>query len=225
MGRSVVSSISLASTLDVECTPVPAQSVGAHHCPPKTVICRAKMTGVTSCSTPVVSTGTSTCRKRRKTAEKHQLPRPPPEKTAHLGQPIGPLHQQRDLEFYLPGSQHQDLSAGNAEPDRHAAPGGAAYPGEALSDDPVFGFLANRVCGRRLPWVYEALRMEGRGKAQKLYFAQMSTAFLHRDLFSCVLCGARMVYNAAIAGLIRERCVQNLEKVQKSRFQSIFRRG
>ncbi|EGH26943.1 hypothetical protein PSYMO_37866, partial [Pseudomonas amygdali pv. mori str. 301020] len=28
-------------------------------------------------------------------------------KTAHLGQPIGPLHQQRNLEFYLPVSPHQ----------------------------------------------------------------------------------------------------------------------
>ncbi|EGH18995.1 ISPsy3, transposase, partial [Pseudomonas savastanoi pv. glycinea str. race 4] len=33
--------------------------------------------------------------------------------------------------------------------------------------------------GRQLPRVYEALRMERRGKAPKLYFAQMSKAFLH----------------------------------------------
>lgn len=33
-----------------------------------------------------------------------------------------------------------------------------------------FGFLANRVWGRQLPRVHEALRMETRGNAQKPYF-------------------------------------------------------
>ncbi|WP_189393497.1 transposase, partial [Pseudomonas avellanae] len=81
-----------------------------------------------------------------------------------------------------------------------------------------FGFLANRVCGRQLPRVYEALRMERRGKAQKLYFAQMSKAFLHRDPFSCVLCGARMVYTAAINGLTVQGLILNAQAIAQMRY-------
>ncbi|BBI47233.1 hypothetical protein KPSA1B_200015 (plasmid) [Pseudomonas syringae pv. actinidiae] len=69
-----------------------------------------------------------------------QLPGPLPEKTADLGQSSGPLHLRSHVELHLPGSPHTDLSAGNAEPGRHAAPGGAAHPGEAFPDDPVFWF-------------------------------------------------------------------------------------
>lgn len=64
-----------------------------------------------------------------------------------------------------------------------------------------FGFLANRVCGQSLPVVYQALKMAKPGKAPTLYFVQMIKAFLNRDPFSCLLCGARMVYTRAIAGL------------------------
>ncbi len=64
-----------------------------------------------------------------------------------------------------------------------------------------FGFLANRVCGQQLPRVYEALQMAAPEKAKKLYFAQMSKAFLNRDPFSCVLCGGRLVYSRALSGL------------------------
>ncbi|KPX46966.1 ISPsy3, transposase, partial [Pseudomonas savastanoi pv. glycinea] len=81
-----------------------------------------------------------------------------------------------------------------------------------------FGFLANRVCGRQLPRVYEALRMERRGKAPKLYFAQMSKAFLQRDPFSCVLCGARMVYTAAIAGLTVQGLINNAQSIAQLRY-------
>ncbi|KPC26178.1 Uncharacterized protein ABJ99_4653 [Pseudomonas syringae pv. cilantro] len=64
-----------------------------------------------------------------------------------------------------------------------------------------FGFLANRVCGKYLPKVYEALKMATPGPVPKLYFTQMAKAFLNVDPFRCVLCGARMVYTAAISGL------------------------
>ncbi|KPW55933.1 ISPsy3, transposase [Pseudomonas caricapapayae] len=66
--------------------------------------------------------------------------------------------------------------------------------------------------------VYEALSMERRGKAQTLYFAQMSKAFLPRDPFSCVLCGARMVYTAAIAGLTVQGLVNNAQSIAKLRY-------
>ncbi|KPX49790.1 ISPsy3, transposase [Pseudomonas syringae pv. helianthi] len=63
-----------------------------------------------------------------------------------------------------------------------------------------------------------ALSMERRGKAPKLYFAQMSKAFLHRDPFSCVLCGAQMVYTAAIAGLTVQGLVNNAQSIAKLRY-------
>ena len=62
-----------------------------------------------------------------------------------------------------------------------------------------FGFLANRVCGEKLPVVYSALGMEK--PEPKVCYAQMSKQFLRRDPFECVLCGGRMVYRRAISGL------------------------
>ncbi|KKY52148.1 transposase [Pseudomonas amygdali pv. lachrymans] len=81
-----------------------------------------------------------------------------------------------------------------------------------------FGFLANRVCGQYLPKVYEALKMATPGPVPKLYFAQMSKAFLHRDPFSCVLCGARMVYTAAIAGLTVQGLINNAQSIAQLRY-------
>ncbi|PHN61527.1 transposase, partial [Pseudomonas syringae] len=46
-----------------------------------------------------------------------------------------------------------------------------------------FGFLANRVCGKYLPKVYEALKMATPGPVSKLYFAPMAKAFLNVDPF------------------------------------------
>lgn len=81
-----------------------------------------------------------------------------------------------------------------------------------------FGFLANRVCGRQLPRVYEALKMEKRGKAPKVYFAQMSKAFLNVDPFSCVLCGERMVYTGAVSGLTVQGLVNNAQRIAQLRY-------
>ena len=64
-----------------------------------------------------------------------------------------------------------------------------------------FGFLANRVCGEKLPQVYRALGMDKPEAVAKVCYAQMVKQFLSRDLFECVLCGGRMVYRRAIAGL------------------------
>ncbi|MCQ3008807.1 hypothetical protein NLO93_28185, partial [Pseudomonas savastanoi] len=58
-----------------------------------------------------------------------------------------------------------------------------------------------------------------RGKAPKLYFAQMSKAFLQRDPFSCVLCGARMVYTAAIAGLTVQGLINNAQSIAQLRYE------
>lgn len=64
-----------------------------------------------------------------------------------------------------------------------------------------FGFLANRVCGEKLPQVYRALGMEKPEPVPKVCYAQMSRQFLRRDPFECVLCGGRMVYRGAVADL------------------------
>ncbi len=64
-----------------------------------------------------------------------------------------------------------------------------------------FGFLANRVCGEKLPQVYRALGMDKPEAVAKVCYAQMVKQFLSRDPFECVLCGGRMVYRRAIAGL------------------------
>lgn len=64
-----------------------------------------------------------------------------------------------------------------------------------------FGFLANRVCGEKLPQVYRALGMDKPEPVAKVCYAQMVKQFLSRDPFECVLCGGRMVYRRAIAGL------------------------
>ena len=64
-----------------------------------------------------------------------------------------------------------------------------------------FGFLANRVCGENLPQVYRALGMDKPEAVAKVCYAQMVKQFLSRNPFECVLCGGRMVYHRAIAGL------------------------
>ncbi|TBL58052.1 IS91 family transposase [Hafnia paralvei] len=71
-----------------------------------------------------------------------------------------------------------------------------------------FGFLANRVCGEKLPQVYRALGMEKPEPVPKVCYAQMSKQFLRRDPFECILCGGQMVFRRAVAGLN----VQGLKK-------------
>ena len=65
-----------------------------------------------------------------------------------------------------------------------------------------FGFLANRVCGEKLPQVYRALGMDKPEPVAKVCYVQMVKQFLNRDPFECVLCGGGgMVYRRAVAGL------------------------
>nr|QWP89231.1 IS91 family transposase ISSbo1 [Escherichia coli] len=61
-----------------------------------------------------------------------------------------------------------------------------------------FGFLANQVCGK-LPQV--PCSGDKPEPVAKVCYAQMVKQFLSRDPFECVLCGGRMVYRRAIAGL------------------------
>ncbi len=64
-----------------------------------------------------------------------------------------------------------------------------------------FRFLANRVCGEKLPQVYKVPGMDKPGPVAKVCYVQMVKQFLNRDPFECVLCGGRMVYRRAVAGL------------------------
>ncbi|EGN7849539.1 hypothetical protein ISO14_004910, partial [Escherichia coli] len=48
---------------------------------------------------------------------------------------------------------------------------------------------------------YRALGMDKPEAVAKVYYAQMVKQFLSRDPFECVLCGGRMVYRQALAGL------------------------
>ncbi len=52
-----------------------------------------------------------------------------------------------------------------------------------------FRFLANRVCGEKLPQVYKAPGMDKPGPVAKVCYVQMVKQFLNRDPFECVLCG------------------------------------
>lgn len=65
-----------------------------------------------------------------------------------------------------------------------------------------FGFLANRVCGEKLPLFYSALGMNKLEPVPKVCYAQMSKQFLRRYPFECVLCGGRMVYRRTVKGLL-----------------------
>lgn len=64
-----------------------------------------------------------------------------------------------------------------------------------------FGFLANRVCGEKLPQVYSALGLGKPEPVVKVCYAQLSKQYLGRDPFECILCGGHLSYRRAIAGL------------------------
>ncbi|KYE79958.1 transposase, partial [Salmonella enterica] len=51
-----------------------------------------------------------------------------------------------------------------------------------------FGFLANRVCGEKLPQVYRALGRDMPEPVAKVCYAHLVKQFLSRDPFECVLC-------------------------------------
>ncbi|SQL83427.1 IS1294, transposase, truncation [Escherichia coli] len=81
-----------------------------------------------------------------------------------------------------------------------------------------FGFLANRVCGEKLPQVYRALGMDKPEPVAKVCYAQMMKQFLRRDPFECVLCGGRMVYRRAIAGLNVDGLKKNARDISLQRY-------
>ncbi|WP_230480613.1 IS91 family transposase [Providencia alcalifaciens] len=67
-----------------------------------------------------------------------------------------------------------------------------------------YGFLTYRKRGALLPKVYEAQGMIVKAKPQKPGFASLMKQFTNVDPYQCVLCGSRMVFNCAEAGLRAE---------------------
>ncbi|WWK02126.1 transposase [Erwinia aphidicola] len=67
-----------------------------------------------------------------------------------------------------------------------------------------YGFLTNRKRGELLPKVYTALGIEMKAKPQKPGFASLMKKFTHVDPYQCVLCGSRMVFKSAEAGIRAE---------------------
>lgn len=68
-----------------------------------------------------------------------------------------------------------------------------------------YGFLANRKRRTWLPKVYDALGMVVKAKPQKPGFASLMKQFTNVDPYQCVLCGNRMVFDSAEAGIRAER--------------------
>jgi hypothetical protein len=58
--------------------------------------------------------------------------------------------------------------------------------------------------GELLPKVYTALGIEMKAKPQKPGFASLMKKFTNVDPYQCVLCGSRMVFNSAEAGIRAE---------------------
>ncbi|WP_354636580.1 transposase, partial [Morganella morganii] len=71
-----------------------------------------------------------------------------------------------------------------------------------------YGFLANRKRGSLLPEVYAALDMKVKEKPPKPGFASLMKQFTRTDPYQCVLCGGRMVFNSAEAGIRAERLLE-----------------
>ena len=67
-----------------------------------------------------------------------------------------------------------------------------------------YGFLSNRKRGTLLLKVYAALEMEVKTKPAKPGYASLMKQFTNVDPYQCVLCGSRMVFSGAEAGVRAE---------------------
>ncbi|QGH61369.1 hypothetical protein [Serratia proteamaculans] len=83
-----------------------------------------------------------------------------------------------------------------------------------------FGFLANRVVGKQLPRVKKAL---GQGQDEEvkvplISHSSLSQGLLKTDPYSCLLCGARMVFNRALAATRLAVLVSNAGEIARMRY-------
>lgn len=73
-------------------------------------------------------------------------------------------------------------------------------PAKHLKMVRYYGFLSNRKRGEPLPKVYKVLQMEARKKTEQPGFAALMKAFLHTELYKCILCGNRLRFSSVLAG-------------------------
>ncbi len=64
-----------------------------------------------------------------------------------------------------------------------------------------FGFLANRVCGEKLPQVYRALGMDKPEQVAKGCYERKVRQCMSRAPLECGLCDGRIVFRREITGL------------------------
>ncbi len=80
-----------------------------------------------------------------------------------------------------------------------------------------YGFLANRKRGTLLPEVYAALDIKEKEKPPKPGFASLMKQFTRIDPYQCVLCGGRMVFNCAEAGIRADKLLEMRRQEFKKR--------
>ncbi len=123
------------------------------------------------------------------------------EEATNSGFPAGALQRRSESELPLPDHKTGETATETLTQRELVARLKQHIPEKFFKMVRYFGFLANRVCGEKLPQVYRALGMDKPEPVAKVCYAQMVKQFLSRDPFECVLCGGRMVYRRAIAGL------------------------
>ncbi len=123
------------------------------------------------------------------------------EEAADSGLPAGTLQRRGEPELPLPGPQTGETATETLTQRELVARLKQHIPEKFFKMVRYFGFLANRVCGEKLPQVLPCSGMDKPEPVAKVCYAQMVKQFLSRDPFECVLCGGRMVYRRAIAGL------------------------
>lgn len=81
-----------------------------------------------------------------------------------------------------------------------------------------FDFLANRVVGMLLQKVKKALVQEEEKPVKVVTFSSLSQALLNTDPFKCILCGGKMVYQRALAGVATKDLVANAVEIARMRY-------
>lgn len=79
-----------------------------------------------------------------------------------------------------------------------------------------FGFLSNRVCGKKLPKVYAALGQEVEDAVTITHY-MLSKSWLNIDPYACILCGSKMRLTRAISGLTGGERLANADAIARMR--------
>ncbi|RLM52899.1 IS91 family transposase, partial [Halobellus sp. Atlit-31R] len=81
-----------------------------------------------------------------------------------------------------------------------------------------FGFLANRVVSKQLPLVKKALGQDEEVKVPAITHSSLSQRLLRTDPYSCLLCGARMVFSRALGATRLAVLVSNAGEIARMRY-------